>query len=308
LSIVGTSGDDALTASVSTITVSTMPGVTPVTINVAGVRFLQMPGGSGGNDDLTLTGGAYTLDVDTPGGMPNVAVTIGPGATGMFTGDQHLASLTVNGGAAGIVTATRQTLSAAAVSVTGNGALDLGDNDLLTNSPIAAIRVYLLAARTAAGIWTGPGIGSALARGHPSRFTIGYVDGNEPNSSGVPAGTVLLRPTLVGDADLDRMVGFADLVAVAQNYGAAGGATFRQGDFNYDGSVGFADLVAVAQNYGATMPAAVPAATVLPAAAAIPVIRAPLAIVRPVKGLFSVALIVKPEPLKPKPIIRPRHR
>jgi len=61
---------------------------------------------------------------------------------------------------------------------------------------------------------------------------------------------------LNGDANRDRSVGFADLVAVAQHYGQVSGGTFAGGDLNGDGGVGFADLVAVAQGYGKSLPAA----------------------------------------------------
>jgi len=71
-----------------------------------------------------------------------------------------------------------------------------------------------------------------------------------------------------GDANHDRGVGFADLVAVAQNYGKASVTTYAQGDFNYDGKVDFADLVAVAQKYGTTLPPPPPGA--LPIAASLP--------------------------------------
>jgi hypothetical protein len=64
----------------------------------------------------------------------------------------------------------------------------------------------------------------------------------------------LARP---GDANADGVVNFADLVAVAQNYGASDGQhRWSQGDFNYDGNVNFADLVTVAQNYGISGPQA----------------------------------------------------
>jgi hypothetical protein len=57
----------------------------------------------------------------------------------------------------------------------------------------------------------------------------------------------------VGDANLDGLVSFPDLVKVAQNYGGTG-KTWLDGDFNFDGVVSFADLVTVAQHYGAPAP------------------------------------------------------
>jgi hypothetical protein len=60
---------------------------------------------------------------------------------------------------------------------------------------------------------------------------------------------------LSGDTNRDRSVGFADLVALAQNYNTPGNKTWAQGDFNGDGSVDFADLVILAQHYGTTLPA-----------------------------------------------------
>lgn len=70
---------------------------------------------------------------------------------------------------------------------------------------------------------------------------------------------------LPGDANHDGVVGFADLVAVAQNYGR-GDRVWEQGDFNGDGKVDFADLVIVAQRYGSSS-AAPTAAVAAPAKA-----------------------------------------
>ena len=63
----------------------------------------------------------------------------------------------------------------------------------------------------------------------------------------------MLRPLTPGDANADGKVDFADLVAVAQNYGASN-ADWEHGDFDGDGIVSFPDLVAIAQNYGAINP------------------------------------------------------
>lgn len=52
-----------------------------------------------------------------------------------------------------------------------------------------------------------------------------------------------------GDANLDNLVNFADLIILAQNYGHRN-ASWQTGDFNGDQVVGFADLILLAQNYG----------------------------------------------------------
>lgn len=62
--------------------------------------------------------------------------------------------------------------------------------------------------------------------------------------------------TVIGDANLDGSVNFADLTAVAQHYGSAG--AWADGDFNGDGVIDFADLTVVAQNYGTALPADTP--------------------------------------------------
>lgn len=54
--------------------------------------------------------------------------------------------------------------------------------------------------------------------------------------------------TRFGDADLDRTVGFNDLLVVAQQFGTTG--SWALGDFNGDGLVAFDDLLIIAQNYG----------------------------------------------------------
>jgi hypothetical protein len=116
---------------------------------------------------------------------------------------------------------------------------------------------------------------------------------------------------LLGDANHDRTVGFADLVAVAQHYGKTGGATWAMGDFNHDGNVGFADLVTVAQRYGKTLalpasPAASASASPIPASVSAPAHRpVPPAPVIPAaknksqKSIFSTKPISKPPAVKP---------
>ena len=68
------------------------------------------------------------------------------------------------------------------------------------------------------------------------------------------ADNMRVTPMLIGDANNDSAVNFADLLILAQHYGKAGDVT--AGDFNADGSVAFDDLLLLAQHYGqVAMPA-----------------------------------------------------
>jgi hypothetical protein len=74
-------------------------------------------------------------------------------------------------------------------------------------------------------------------------------------------GTINSAPAAVapkpGDANLDGVVNFSDLVILSQNYNKTTPATWSDGDFNADGLVDFKDLTTLAQNYAATTTAPV---------------------------------------------------
>lgn len=110
---------------------------------------------------------------------------------------------------------------------------------------------------------------------------------------------------LKGDANRDKTVSFADLVAVAQHYGT-GGNTWAQGDFNGDGTVGFSDLVAVAQNYGTSLP---PPAVFDIAASKSLVPSKPLPIKsidqKPVPAATAVKRLAKSAMPAAKPVLKP---
>jgi hypothetical protein len=121
------------------------------------------------------------------------------------------------------------------------------------NSPAATIDALITSGR--AGNFTGTGITSSKAAAD-ARYTIGSAEASALGVTSVPgfasvpvdADTFLFRLTLLGDATLNGIVDFQDLVILAQNYNLTG-RTFIQGDTNYSGSVDFQDLVALAQNY-----------------------------------------------------------
>ena len=141
-----------------------------------------------------------------------------------------------------------------ALTIPAGGKIDIANNSLQIGygsgaSPASTIRGYILTGYNN-GQWNGTGIDSSAAAADAShRTAIGYADSADGVVQGQVANTVLVRYTIMGDANLDGTVNFADLVTLAQHYGQSN-ATWDQGDFNYDGVVNFSDLVLLAQNYG----------------------------------------------------------
>jgi autotransporter-associated beta strand protein len=60
---------------------------------------------------------------------------------------------------------------------------------------------------------------------------------------------VLIRPTIVGDLNLDGTVSIADFITLASNFNATGTATWEEGDLNYDHNVTIADFITLASNF-----------------------------------------------------------
>jgi hypothetical protein len=169
-------------------------------------------------------------------------------------------------GAAG-VPATLQLLSLgqtniqSGLSINPGSTLDITNNTLnLTygsgTDPAATIRAELISGYNAGGAkWTGMGITSSLAAANPTSFSVGYADGGNPidrANTGIPAGTVEIKYTVAGDANLSGDVDLSDLVIIASDFGMTG-ADWAEGDVNYDGNVDLSDLVIVASNFGASL-------------------------------------------------------
>lgn len=128
-------------------------------------------------------------------------------------------------------------------SITLGGSFDLTDNRLVINfsgsTAVEQVEAWVASGRNG-GDWLGAGLTSSLAAGSGA-LSLGVAP---------DVGGVAVRLTLLGDADLNRSVDFADLLVLAQHYGEATAATWAGGDFNYDNAVDFADLLALAQSYG----------------------------------------------------------
>jgi hypothetical protein len=82
-----------------------------------------------------------------------------------------------------------------------------------------------------------------------------HITGNNLDDTNIDD-VLLPTPLYAGDSNKDGTVNFADLVKLAQNYGATyaptntPNVTWPQGDSNGDNQVNFGDLVLLAQNYG----------------------------------------------------------
>jgi autotransporter-associated beta strand protein len=203
----------------------------------------------------------------------------------------HFKSLSLlNGGTFSLVPApdaANPRVLYAAMSIDAASVLDMNNNaviwDYTGTTPIGTVRARLQSG-FAAGAWNGLGIRSSSAASN-SAASIGYMESSALVGPGggaylgqtVDATAIMLRYTLAGDADLNRAVGFTDLVHLAQNYNTAG-RFWSDGDFNYDGNVDFNDLVKLAQNYNTALPAAAAAAgTAAPASLPAPPSRSPFA-------------------------------
>gem|GEM_PF-1919979 len=149
--------------------------------------------------------------------------------------------------------------------------LDLTNNafviDYTGSSQEATIREQIRSGFNA-GDWQGFGITSsnaATASATSTRTGIAYAEAAEIFSSfpatfsGQSIGdqtTLLLKYTLVGDANLDEKVNTLDFNELAGGFGS--GTVWTNGDFNYDGVVDSGDFSSMAANYGKTLPAAAP--------------------------------------------------
>ena len=145
--------------------------------------------------------------------------------------------------------------------IDAGGRLDLSNNAMVIDYDVGSPRVtiggYVQQGHNA-GAWNGPGINSSLAAVTPNR-AIGYADAADIGSpamfSGQPSDStsVLLRYTLPGDANLDRLVNIGDFSLLAASFNQP--SYWARGDFNYDGVTAIGDFALLAANFNQSLPA-----------------------------------------------------
>jgi hypothetical protein len=139
-----------------------------------------------------------------------------------------------------------------ALTITANGMLDIANNHLFINygsgtDPIASVQA-LLASGFNGGAWNGPGINSSAAAVNAG-YGVGYADSADAgNPAGLPSGTIEIKYTLLGDANLDGTVNGVDFGILAANFNK-GITGWDKGDFNYDNAVNGVDFGFLASNF-----------------------------------------------------------
>jgi hypothetical protein len=227
-------------------------GSTPVSMTVdGGVLFAA---GSTSTIHGTLAGKG-TASLDT-----NARVTAQSVRTGVLASPGATLTLLPSGQGGGL--SHIRGLNLAQGGTTFAATLDVADVPVIVDFLSAARSA--VASGYAGGTWGGTGVTSSYAATHPGT-AVGWAYALDLlGSTQNPAGTILgetvgptavyLRLTQAGDANLDGVVNFNDLLQVARSYGQSAG--WYKGDFNYDGLVNFNDLLILARNYGGARPGA----------------------------------------------------
>lgn len=176
--------------------------------------------------------------------------------------------------AAGGQTSVVQSLSIAGTPGSYIGQVDLADNALVIDyggaSPLGSVVAYLTTGR-AGGAWNGRGVASSEAAATANR-AIGVAEASDIGSPAVFAGepvdstSILLRFTLPGDANLDRVVNIGDFALLAANFNQP--SYWARGDFTYDGTTGIGDFALLAANFNQSLPATGARPVAVPEAAA----------------------------------------
>ena len=229
----------------------------------SGVASLVVNAGIGTNS-LFASSGVTNLNTSVgPWWGQNLDLTVRGDATVVrFLQSQRIKSLDIISGRVSLEPNGAQTvLETTALEVSGGpgrtATLDVHDNGVIVNyhagsSPYANLRGQITNGRNenAPVLWTGSGITSAVAANDPLRHAVGYGEATTlfAGAAGMFMGqqinagdeAVLIRATLLGDANLDAVTDGGDFNI--WNMHKFNPGDWMDGDFNYDGSVDGSDF------------------------------------------------------------------
>ncbi|HYO10707.1 MAG TPA: choice-of-anchor Q domain-containing protein [Tepidisphaeraceae bacterium] len=239
--------------------------------NVTGVSLTYEHGL--GNDALSVNTGTYTFAAAAAGDTSNLAVTVAPGASAIFSGPRKLAALNVSG-VATLAAGGGSVLVTKALTLSGAGRLDVNDNAVVidyaagTTSPIGSFNgsAYTgIAGRIARGTWmASTGIVSTAAAANVKHRALGTAEASEvlaftgSATTALFAGhavdktSVILRFTLPGDADLNGRVNGDDYFVIDSQAYNAGAKSWSKADFDYNGKINGDDYFLIDSNVSQT--------------------------------------------------------
>ncbi len=238
-----------------------LPSTTAVSITAAGASLDlnsndQIIGSLTGVAGSTVTLGAGTLTTGGNNASTSYAgVVSGTGGltktgTGNFTlsgANTYTGTTAVTGGTLTLAPAAQTVVFSG--PVTAPGGADVRGGKLALSYTTAG-----------AGATLATNVQSILDAGYdqtPSKFATGKIRSTTLAAghllgwrNNTTASQVEVAYTIAGDANLDFVVNFDDLLLLAQNYSTtATGKVWAQGDFTYDTIVNFDDLLGLAQHY-----------------------------------------------------------
>jgi hypothetical protein len=272
------------------------PGTGNATVNLSGGSLVAAATINHGT--IIQTGGSSTLGPIT--GIGSISLGGGSASAQMTARSfsQSLLSIASNGSLSLTPGAPRLTNTATALSITGNGQLDLANHSLLTNTDPTTIKSYLASAYGPNQDWSAPGLTSSVAATNPTVYSLAYASGSDQSAqdAGIPVspGQTLVQVTLTGDANMDGTVDFFDITQLlGYKYNTGQPASYTDGDLNYDGVVDFFDLsLLLSANYntGQTYLGAAAAAEASPALSTQTTVPEPLTPALGALGLVNLLL------------------
>lgn len=169
-------------------------------------------------------------DAATDGGLTK----LGAGTLTLANTNTYTGTTKIQAGTLRLAPAAQNT------ALTSLGGIDVQNGILLIEygslSPIGFVKTILDAGYTG-NFATGQIKSTTLTAGR----TLGYGDNG--------SGTITVRPTLPGDADLNGVVNFNDFLILQNNFGNAG-TRFDQGNFDFNGTTNFNDFLVLQNNFG----------------------------------------------------------
>jgi fibronectin-binding autotransporter adhesin len=200
---------------------------------------------------VVLNTGAFS---QTAGLINNGTTNIdGTGTVGPISGNGTLNVGSISSPATLTIASNSGLCQQSAISVAVGSQLDIENNHLIIDygsgpDPISSIAA-LLASGYAGGFWNGTGIMSFTATANSTSYGLGYADSADPgNPANLSSGTLEIKYTLLGDANLDGVVNGIDFGILAANFNK-GVSRWDQGDFNYDNVVNGIDFGELAANF-----------------------------------------------------------